>query len=70
MIFMGKTKIAESIIIRVGGGIREIRREPIETPDVVESVHTETDLEHSEDLHSFGPGLGSTKTRSKDKIIN
>jgi hypothetical protein len=67
---MGKTKIADSIIIRVGGGIREIRREPIETPDVVESVHPETDLEHSEDLHSFGLELGSTKTRSKDKIIN
>jgi hypothetical protein len=67
---MGKTKIAESIIIRVGGGIREIRREPIENPDVIESVHTETDLEHPEDMHSFGSELGSTTTISKDKIIN
>jgi len=67
---MGKTKIAESIIIRVGGGIRAIRREPLETSDVVKSVHTESDLELSEDMHSFGTELGSTTTISKDKIIN
>ena len=67
---MGKTKIAESIIIRVGGGIRAIRREPIDTPVVVESVRTETDLKHSEEIHSFGSEPGSTKTINKDKIIN
>ena len=67
---MGKTKIAESIIIRVGGGIREIRREPIETPDVIESVHTESDPEHSEDMYSFRSEHGSTTTINKDKIIN
>ena len=67
---MGKTKIAESIIIRVGGGIREIRREPLETPDVIESVHTEVDFEQSEDILPLGSEHGLTSTISKDKIIN
>ena len=67
---MEKKKIAESIIIRVGGGIREIRREPLDTPDVVKSVHTESDFEQSEDMHSFGPDLGSSKAISKDEIVN
>ena len=67
---MEKKKIAESIIIRVGGGIREIRREPLDTPDVVKSVHTESDFEQSEDMHSFGPDFGSAATIDKDKIIN
>ena len=67
---MKKKKIAASIIIRVGGGIREIRREPLDTPDVVESVHTESDFEQSEDMHSFRSETGPTTTISKDKIIN
>lgn len=57
---MKKKKIAESIIIRVGGGIREIRREPIEILDGAVSTRTEPDFEQSEDLHSFRPAPGST----------
>ena len=67
---MPKKKIAESIIIRVGGGIREIRRDPIDTSNVMESTHKESDLEQSEDMHSFQPERGSTPTKSKDKTIN
>jgi len=67
---MEKKKIAESIIIRVGGGIREIRREPIETQDAIESTHMESDFEHSEDLQTFRSGLGSTPMNNKDKTIN
>ena len=67
---MGKKKIAESIIIRVGGGIREVRREPIETPDVVESVHIEADFEQSEDVRSVGSEYGATITNRKDRIVN
>jgi hypothetical protein len=61
---MAKKKIAESIIIRVGGGIREIRREPI--LDVVDP----DDFEQSEDVRSFESKHGSTLTKSKDKTIN
>jgi len=62
---MAKKKIAESIIIRVGGGIREIRREPI-----LDVVDTESDFEQSEDMPSFQSERGSTSTKSKDKTIN
>jgi hypothetical protein len=66
---MKKKNIAESIIIGVGGGIRAISREPIETPDIREPADTESDLEKSEDVHSFRSELGSTATISKDKNI-
>ena len=49
----------------VGGGIREILREP--TLDVVD---TESDFEQPEDIHSFQSECGSTSTKSKDKTIN
>ena len=67
---MEKKKIAESIIIRVGGGIREIRREPIETQEALESPLTESDFEQSEDIHSFRSERGSTPSNSKNKTIN
>jgi hypothetical protein len=56
---MEKKKIAESIIIRVGGGIRSIPREPIES-----------DFDESEDMHSLRSGLESTLKKSRDEIIN
>jgi hypothetical protein len=62
---MAKKKIAESIIIRVGGGIREIRREPI-----LDVVDPESDFEQSEDVRSFESKHGSTLTKSKDKTIS
>ena len=62
---MAKKKIAESIIIRVGGGIREIRREP-----TLDAVDTKSDFEQAEDMHSFQSEPGSSSTKGKDKSIN
>ena len=62
---MAKKKIAESIIIRVGGGIREIPRVP--TSDAVD---TQFDFEQPEDRHSFQSKRGSSSKKVKDKIIN
>ena len=67
---MEKKKIAESIIIRVGGGIRSIPREPLETQDAIESPLIESDFDQSKDMHSLRSGLESTLKKSKDKIIN
>ena len=67
---MAKKKIAESIIIRVGGGIREIRREPLKTQDVISSVDTESEFEQSEEMHSFRLDSGAISPNSKNKTIN
>jgi len=67
---MEKKKIAESIIIRVGGGIRSIPREPIVTKDAIESALIDSDFDQSEDVHSMGPELESTLKNSNNKIIN
>jgi hypothetical protein len=67
---MSKKRIAESIIIRVGGGIREIPREPLEIAENLESVHREPGFEQKKDVHPFGTEfVANTKTGS-DKIIN
>jgi len=67
---MEKKKIAESIIIRVGGGIRSIPRESIVTQDAIESSHIESDFDQSEDIHSLGSEMESTLEKRDDKIIN
>jgi len=67
---MEKKKIAESIIIRVGGGIRSIPREPLETQEAIESPLIESDFDQSEDMHSLRSGLESTLKKSRDEIIN
>ena len=67
---MEKKKIAESIIIRVGGGIRSIPREPLETQEAIESPLIESDFDESEDMHSLRSGLESTLKKSRDEIIN
>jgi len=67
---MEKKKIAESIIIRVGGGIRSIPREPLETQDAIESPLIESGFDESEDMHSLRSGLESTLKKSRDEIIN
>ena len=67
---MSKKKIADSIIIRVGGGIREILREPLETAGSKEAVNRESDLERAEDSHSFGVKVKPNKNIVPDKAIN
>lgn len=67
---MEKKKIAESIIIRVGGGIRSISREPNVPQDAIESALNESEFEQSEDMHSLEPELESTLKNSNSKVIN
>ena len=67
---MEKKKIAESIIIRVGGGIREITRESVESQDLMESHHSESDFEQPKEIHPFRSEIGSVSTDSKNKAIN
>jgi len=68
--FMEKKKIAESIIIRVGGGIRSISREPNVPQDAIESALNESEFEQSEDMHSLDSELESTLKNSNSKVIN
>ncbi len=67
---MSKKKIADSIIIRVGGGIREVPREPVETIEPLESINVESGFEQAEDVHPFGGELGLNTKIISDKIIN
>lgn len=67
---MKKNIIAESIIIRVGGGIREVRREPADVEDTLDIAETSAELEQQEDLQSFQPGLGSASKVDKTKVVN
>lgn len=68
---MKKKKIAESIIIRVGGGIREVRRVPETGPDVLEPVETDSKFEEQpEELHTFHTDLESSSELDKNKTIN
>lgn len=67
---MSKKKIADSIIIRVGGGIREVPREPADILENQESWRQEPDFEPTEDVHPFGVDLGAKIKGSSSKIIN
>jgi hypothetical protein len=68
--FMEKKKIAESIIIRVGGGIQSISRESIVTQDAVETPLIEADFDQTEDVNSLGSEMESAIKNGSDKIIN
>ena len=67
---MSKKKIAESIIIRVGGGIREIPREPVEIAESHESTHREPGFEKSEDVSPFKTELEAHTNVISGKTIN
>lgn len=67
---MGKKKIADSIIIRVGGGIREVPREPVDIAYYQESVNLEPGFEQKEDTHAVGIDSGTNIKFSAKKIIN
>lgn len=67
---MSKKKIANSIIIRVGGGIREVPRQTNEVEEYQDSVHVEPGFEQQEDTSPFGiDGRANLKIGS-NKIIN
>jgi len=65
-----KNKVADSIIIRVGGGIREIPRQPAEVAERLESLHPESGFEQNEDVHQLGTEPGSNTKIGSGKIIN
>jgi len=67
---MSKKKIADSIIIRVGGGIREVPREPGEVVEFQDSVHLEPGFEQQEDTSPFGIDDGANLKIGSNKIIN
>ena len=67
---MSKEKIADSIIIRVGGGIREVPRESLENTENLKSVLREPGFEQTEDAHPFRSEPGIKTKNSSDKIIN
>ena len=65
---MGKQKIADGIIIRVGGGIREVPRDPAEIAESLESLRKVPDFEKTEDVHPFGGELGTQANIGTDGI--
>ena len=67
---MSKKKYADSIIIRVGGGIREIPRQPLEVAESLEPVQRDPGFEQKEDVHPLGVEFGSNTKIGSDKIIN
>ncbi|MBW2466446.1 MAG: hypothetical protein JRF02_04020 [Deltaproteobacteria bacterium] len=67
---MEKKKIADSIIIRVGGGIREVYRKPVDIPEAIDSYNTESEGEKSEKITVLRSETGSVATNKKDEIIN
>lgn len=67
---MSKKRIADSIIIRVGGGIREVPRRPVDRAESPDSVDQQSDFEQSEDMHPFGADQTIDKKIGSNKIIN
>jgi len=67
---MGKKKIADSIIIRVGGGIREVPRESLEIAESLKSMLREPGFEQKEDTHPLGIDEEISMKFSSNKIIN
>lgn len=67
---MNKKKIADSIIIRVGGGIREVPRESLEIAESLKSMLREPGFEQKEDAHPFRSEPRIKTKNSLDKIIN
>ena len=67
---MSKKKIADSIIIRVGGGIREVPREPTDIAYYQESANREPGFEQKEDTQAVMIDGGTNIKFSAKKIIN
>ena len=67
---MSKKKIAESIIIRVGGGVREVPREPADIAYYQEPANLEPGFEQKEDTQAVMIDGGTNIKFSAKKIIN
>ena len=66
---MSKKKIADSIIIRVGGGIREVPRHSTDIAESPESLNQQPEFEQTEDLHPYADPKINRKIGS-NKLIN
>jgi hypothetical protein len=51
---MSRNKIADSIIIRVGGGIREVFRLPLDMPQSTDVADKEAGFEQTEKMVGLG----------------
>jgi hypothetical protein len=67
---MSKKRIADSIIIRVGGGIREVPREPMVNTESLGAGHRKPGFEQTEDVHPFGVEQETNTKGGPEKIIN
>ena len=67
---MSKKKIADSIIIRVGGGIREVPREPVDIAYYQETANLEPGFEQKEDTQAVMIDGRTNIKLSAKKIIN
>ena len=67
---MSKKRIADSIIIRVGGGIREVPRQPVDIAESPESLDQQPGFEQTEDVHPFGVDPTINRKTGSNKIIN
>jgi len=67
---MSKKKIADSIIIKVGGGIREVPRKPHVTSGSIDSSSQKPGFESTDDVHPFGIDHDANGQIGSTKIIN
>jgi len=67
---MNKKKIADSIIIRVGGGIREVPRKPLDVIENQAPESRESGMERTEDALPIGADMAANSQIISDKVIN
>jgi hypothetical protein len=64
---MSRKKIADSIIIRVGGGIREISRQQVDMPKNPDAADQEAGFEQTEKMVPLGTERQAAKKRASEK---
>lgn len=67
---MNKNKIADSIIIRVGGGIREVPRKPVDIAENLETEIQDSSFEQVEDVQPFGANMMENSKMKSDTVIS
>ena len=64
---MSRKKIADSIIIRVGGGIREVSRQPVDIPKNPDAADQEAGFEQTEKIVPLGTERLEAKKGAAEK---
>jgi hypothetical protein len=64
---MSRKKIADSIIIRVGGGIREVSRQPVDMPKNPDTADEEAGFEQPEKILPLGTKPLAAKKGAAEK---